>query len=72
MEQDIAVCARHFPQLTCRPLAAQFMPGGIIALFELEQGPDALRIAAERHYQLVPPGELTETELAAYRHRAGE
>ena len=38
IEQDIAVCANKFPWLDiCRPIAAQFMDGGIIALFEFEQ-----------------------------------
>lgn len=69
IEQDVAVCARHFPKLTCRPLAAQFMAGGVIALFELEAGPGSLRVSGERHYQLVAPGELSEAELEAYRRR---
>ena len=33
IEQDFAVCARKFPTLLCRPVAAQFMPDGVIALF---------------------------------------
>ena len=37
IEQDFAVCARKFPTLLCRPVAAQFMPDGVIALFDFEQ-----------------------------------
>ena len=36
IEQDIALCAEKFPALICRPLAAQFMAGEVIALFEFE------------------------------------
>ena len=38
IEQDFAVCATKFPLLVCRPIAAQFMDEGVIALFEFETG----------------------------------
>jgi hypothetical protein len=68
-EQDIAVCALKAPMLTCRPIAAQFMQDGIIALFELEQQEDTVGVAAEKHYKLVDPVDITDDDLNIYRHR---
>ncbi len=69
IEQDIALCEAKFPALTCRAIAAQFMAGGTIALFEFEQSDEGIRKAAERHYQLVPSDELTDEELRKYQNR---
>jgi hypothetical protein len=55
--------------LTCRPIAAQFMQDGIIALFELEQQEDTVGVAAEKHYKLVDPVDITDDDLNIYRHR---
>ncbi len=67
IEQDLAVCAHKFPSLICRSIAAQFMAGGVIALFEFEEGEDGPKICAERHYKLVPPDDVTEADLEKYR-----
>jgi hypothetical protein len=72
MEQDFAVCANKFPGLICRPIGAQFMSGGIIALFEFEQADGTVRISAEKHYKLVPPEEVTKEDLESYRHRTAD
>ena len=72
IEQDFAVCAAKFPSLVCRPIAAQFMAGGVIALFEFEQADGIVSISAEKHYKLVPPDEISSDDLAAYRSRAAE
>jgi len=72
IEQDIAVCANKLPSLICRPIAAQFMDGGIIALFEFEQAGDTVRISAEKHYKLVPPEEVTNEDLEGYRQRVAD
>jgi hypothetical protein len=72
IEQDFAVCAQKFPSLICRPIAAQFMTGDVIALFEFEQSEDGVRIASERHYKLVPPDEVTEKDLESYRRRKAD
>ncbi len=72
IEQDFAICAQKFPSLICRPIAAQFMRGGVIALFEFEQSESGVSIAAEKHYKLVPPEEVTEADLDSYRHRTSE
>ena len=67
--QDIALCAAKFPHLICRAIGAQFMENDLIALFEFEQSEKGVVIAAEKHYRLVPPSELTSEELQAYRKR---
>jgi len=69
IEQDFAMCSSKFPDLICRPIAAQFMQNDQIALFALEQTPEGIRIAAETHYLLVPPDQLSREELEAYRLR---
>ena len=53
MEQDIGMAETQFPELKCRPIAAQFKRGGAIALFELELTKDGLRIRNEKHYRLI-------------------
>lgn len=63
IEQDFAMCATKFPLLVCRPIAAQFMAEGVIALFELEAGENGVAIASEKHYRLVPPDDVTSTDL---------
>lgn len=70
IEQDIALCAAKFPGLICRPVAAQFMEHERIALFECERTGGEIRIAAEKHYRLVGPAELSPEELASYQRRA--
>jgi len=70
IEQDLAVCAVKFPELVCRPVAAQFMADDLIALFELEQTEQGVRVSSERHYRLVPPEALSPEELASYRRRS--
>lgn len=72
IEQDIAVCEDKYPNLICRPLAAQFMQNGVIAMFEFEQGEDGIRVSSERHYRLVRPNELSAEELSNYRSRLSE
>jgi hypothetical protein len=69
IEQDFAVCREKYPTLICRPVAAQFMADGAIALFEFTDTEEGIKIAAERHYQLVSPDELTADELSSYQVR---
>lgn len=69
VRQDFWLCADRFPALICRPIGAQSMADDLIALFEFEQSGDDIRIAAERHYRLVPPKELSPEDLEAYRRR---
>lgn len=69
IEQDFSVCAAKFNGLICRPIAAQFMDEGVIALFAFEQGKSGVAMSTERHYRLVAPEELSQADLAAYRNR---
>jgi hypothetical protein len=69
IEQDFEVCAHKFSSLICRPVAAQFMQGDVIALFEFEKNDEGVKICSEKHYKLVPPAEVTEADLATYRTR---
>lgn len=73
-ENDFAVCRHKFPSLVCRGIAAQFMPGDVVALFELELEKQEGRatIVNERHYKLVPPEEVTAADLELYKKRKAE
>ena len=70
IEQDIAVSAAKFPKLMCRPIAAQFMDGGVIAMFEFEETKSGIGISAEKHHRLVRPEEVTAEELDMYQRRS--
>lgn len=72
IEQDLRVCAHKFPNLVCRAIGAQFMERDVIALFDFEDGEDGVAIDSEKHYRLVPPEEVTESDLYAYRKRTSE
>jgi hypothetical protein len=69
IEQDFGVCAHRFRSLICRPVAAQFMKDGTIALFEFAQGDEGIGITLEKHYKLVPPEEVTDSDLSEYSNR---
>lgn len=69
VEQDLALCAARFRNLICRPVGAQFMASGAIALFEFENCDGEIRIASERHYRLVAPEQLSPEELGVYAQR---
>ena len=71
-KQDIACCAEKFPNLVCRAISAQFIDDSRIAMFELQLDEDGLvRTAEERHYRLVSADQITESDMAGYRQRAG-
>ncbi|HEX5151731.1 MAG TPA: hypothetical protein VFW07_09790 [Parafilimonas sp.] len=69
IEQDFAMGASKFPDLICKPIAAQFMANGAIALFEFELTENGIAIISEKHYRLVRPEELSFEELEAYKTR---
>ncbi len=69
IEQDIEMCADKFPNLLCRPVAAQFMADDLIALFEFERQKSKIAVITEKHYKLVPPEEIEAADLEAYRKR---
>lgn len=64
--QDLACCTEKYPQLLCRPISAQFIDADRIALFELAQCGDEIRIVEERHYQLVPADQISGDDLRTY------
>jgi hypothetical protein len=66
-EQDVAYCKADFPHLICRPIAAQFLRDGAIALFELAIVNDEIKKVEERHYRLVPADQITTEDLQNYR-----
>lgn len=70
IEQDMALCAEKFPNLICRPIAAQFMRGDVIALLEFEFRGDDASVLREKHYRLVPQEEVSPEDIEAYRMRA--
>jgi hypothetical protein len=65
--QDYELCAHKFPSLTCRPIGAQFMRDGVIAMFEFERKGLGAAIVREKHYRLVAPEDLSAEELDTYR-----
>lgn len=69
IEQDMALCESRFPDLICRPVAAQFTHDDVIALFAFEKIDGEVKLLMERHYKLVDAKELTAEDLAAYRRR---
>jgi len=69
IEQDFAVGKSKFPSLICKPIAAQFMASGAIALFEFESSNAGLVITAEKHYLLVDSDDISQEELDNYKTR---
>lgn len=65
--QDIRFVEQKFPGIQCRAISAQFMDGGAVALFELTLQNDEVRVVEERHYKLVPAGELDDRAIRSYR-----
>jgi hypothetical protein len=72
IEQDIALCAEKFPNLVCKPVAAQFMDDDLIALFAFEEDEKGVGVCGEKHYRLVPPESVTVDDLKKYRQRSEE
>jgi hypothetical protein len=69
IEQDFLICAKKFPELICRPIAAQFMANNLIALFAFENSENGIALSAEKHYRLVSSEEITAEDLIAYRNQ---
>jgi len=62
-KQDILCCREKFPSLICRAVSSQFMADDVIAMFELRLEDEAVKIAEERHYRLVPSDAVTPADL---------
>jgi hypothetical protein len=67
--QDIECCLQKFPNLTCRPISAQFMTDDTIALFELALQGEDVKIFEEKHYKLVPSDQIGADDLKLYANR---
>jgi len=72
IEQDLAMCKHKFSTLVCRSIGAQFIDDGVIVLFEFEQTSGEVRVSSEKHYRLVAPEQIDETDLQKYRERQAE
>ena len=67
-EQDLKCCEEKYPNLVARALSAQFMDEDLIALFELAVEDGQVKVVEERHYRLVPAGEIEVEDLMRYRN----
>lgn len=65
--QDIRFVEQKFPGMRCRAIAAQFMEGDIVALFELTLQDNEVKVVEEKHYKLVPAAELDKNAIRDYR-----
>jgi hypothetical protein len=65
--QDVRFVEQRFPGMRCRAISAQFMDDGVVALFELSLQGDEVKVAEERHYQLVPADRLDQIAIRDYR-----
>ena len=64
--QDLALCRKRFPDLTPRPVAVQFIKseaGEVIAMFALAEIDGQIGLTDEKHYRLVPAGQITREDL---------
>lgn len=70
IEQDFAMAGAKFPNLICKPIAAQFMNNDVIVLFAFELSESSnISISSEKHYRLVKSDDISDDELNAYIHR---
>lgn len=65
--QDFEMCNEKFPDLICRPLAAQFMQENVIALFEFSKENKGIVITTEKHYKLAPAENISSSDLTSYQ-----
>ncbi len=63
----IRYATQKFPDMRCRPIAAQFMAGGVVAMFELTLQSGEVKVVEERHYKLVPASEIDQAAIRNYR-----
>lgn len=69
--QDLKACAEKYPRLVARPVAAQFLVNGVIALFELTLQDGEIAVVHEEHYKLVGADEITDADRITYARRSG-
>jgi hypothetical protein len=65
--QDLAWCEERFPGMRAKALSVQFLGQNKIAFFELVIQDFALKVAEERHYQLVSSDQIDAKAIRNYR-----
>ncbi|MBW7995546.1 MAG: endonuclease [Candidatus Glassbacteria bacterium] len=70
IEQYFAFGETKFPNMICRPLAAQFLKDDVIVIFSFTKHEDQIRIIFEKHYLLVSKNELSLKEIAEYSRQS--
>jgi hypothetical protein len=70
-KQDLAFCKEKFPELICRPIAAQFLANDLIAMFELIADGDEIKVTEEKHYKLLPADQISKEDLKGYLRTNG-
>ncbi len=65
--QDMALCQERYPTAVCKPVALQFTAENNVAMLELAVREESnilkLNVVEEKHSQLVPRSEISESEL---------
>lgn len=69
-QQDIACCIEKFPELICRAVSVQFMGEDRIAIFELTNQTNEIKVVDEKHYKLVPAASISPEDLQLYSIRS--
>jgi len=72
IEQDFVICSEKYPDAVGRPIAAQFLDDQTIVLFEFTLAEEGVKIAAEKHYRLVHPDDLSSQEIKEYQNRISQ
>lgn len=70
IEQDFGIVEEKFPELLPLPMAAQTIEDDVIAMFAYEKKGGNVTLLAEKHFDLVPPEDLSSEELAHYRSQS--
>lgn len=65
--QDLAWCEAQYPGIKPRAISVQFMDNDIIAIFDLVLQNEEVKVAEERHYQLVVASDLDQNSIRNYK-----
>jgi len=65
--QDLAWCEAAFPGIRPKAISVQFMDDDRIAIFDLVLQNDEIKVAEERHYQLVAASDLDQNAIRNYK-----
>ena len=60
------LCANKYPDLICRPIAAQFIESDKIAVFEFVFEEGSIKKLSEKHYLLVGKNEISDEDIRKY------